>query len=148
MKRPPPRETLRGVPAAKTINDIETLLRAKVIGRSVRVLEIYGINSLKTVQPPLSSLNGQLITDAVATPDRTVALLLGEFEVQIDLQRTGHVEWTALGDGWTPSSGVSMPTGRLILADATSIDFREPARTKRITFRVHRCGNDSVGWDR
>ena len=53
----------------------------------------------------------------------------------IDLQRVDTAEYVAVLDGWTFGAG-PQPTVRLLFADGSGIDLKEPSKTKRITARL------------
>jgi hypothetical protein len=59
--------------------------------------------------------------------------LTAAYEIRVDLQRTGRVTWLKGANAWELSSGVPLPTVRLLLDDGSGLDFTEPAKTKRIT---------------
>lgn len=118
--------------------DVE-LARDRAVGKKIRYVRVYGVNSLKTLAPSLDELVGDQVVDFVAHEDvRRVELVCGNYIIDIDLARTGRLMILSEADIWTPGSGSPMPTGRLIFDDGTGIDLKEPAKTKRITFAVRR----------
>lgn len=124
------------MPRVQSDDDIRRILDEHAVGRAVRGLGVYGVNALKSLSPSLSALEGKSVTSASVNNERIVVLGVGTCDIVVDLQRTGALEWIPAADEWSPASHSPMPTGRLRLDDGSAIDFKEPAKTKRITFRV------------
>ena len=116
----------------QTPREIDDLLAEQLIGRSIRQLQVLGVNSLKTVSPSAAELVGEQVRSA-RCEERVIAISTSAYEIRIDLQRTGRVTWLKGADAWQLSSGVPLPTVRLLLDDGTGLDFTEPGKTKRIT---------------
>lgn len=111
------------------------IFRDYVIGRSIRELQVLGVNSLKTINPPASTLEGASIVSAnIETP--AIEILTSGYSIRIDLARTGRVTWLAQAVEWTPRDGTPAPTLRLLLDSGGALDFLEPAKTKRITVAI------------
>jgi len=129
-------ECARGIisfmPAVQSPRDIDDLLAGQVVGRSIRQLQVLGVNSLKTVTPPADVLVGEQVHSA-RCEERVIGISTTAYEIRIDLQRTGRVTWLKSADSWLMSSGVPLPSARLLLDDGSGLDFTEPAKTKRIT---------------
>lgn len=114
-------------------------VRDRVAGKKIGSFQVYGINSLKTLDPPLDALIGEEVVDLLAQSDgRRVELVCHDHTIEIDLARTGRLAVVGEARAWSPTDGGPMPTGRLIFDDGTGLDFKEPAKTKRITFAVRR----------
>lgn len=114
-------------------------VRARVVGKIISSFRVYGINSLKTLDPSLDALIGDQIVDLLAQADgRRVELVCRDHVIDIDLARTGKLAGLDEASPWNLAGGGPMPTGRLIFGDNTGLDFKEPAKTKRITFAVRR----------
>ncbi len=108
------------------------------IGRSVRGFTVLAINALKTLDPPLTSIVGSRIeTVSVEDPQRVV-IHMEALDLIVNLERTGRLLWTPSSAPWVPTPGRVSPTARLLLDDGGGIDFKEPSRTKRITFALAR----------
>lgn len=120
------------MPSVQLPSEIDDLLTGQLVGRSIRQLQVLGVNSLKTVTPPADALVGEQVRSA-RCEERVIAIATAGYEIQIDLQRTGRVTWLKNADTWQLSSGVPLPTVRILLDDGTGLDFTEPAKTKRIT---------------
>lgn len=112
--------------------DIVQLLQDRVVGKTVRDLEVHGINSLKSVNPTPGDLAGQEVLAAALVAQTQVEMRLSSAVALIDLQRAATAEYRPKLMPWTFQQG-SQPTLRLLLADGSGLDFRESSRTKRIT---------------
>ena len=120
------------VAALQSSSEIEMIFRDHLIGRSIRAFQVVGVNSLKTVNPPANVLAGASIVRAnVDTP--AIEIVTNDYSVRIDLARTGRVTWLDQAVEWSPADGTPAPTLRLLLEGGGALDFREPAKTKRIT---------------
>jgi hypothetical protein len=119
------------MPSVQSQSEINDLLAEQLVGRSIRQLQVLGINSLKTISPPAEKLLGEHVHSA-RCEERVVAISTTAFEIRVDLQRTGRVVWLEKAEAWQLSSGVSLPTVRLLLEDGSGLDFTEPAKTKRV----------------
>lgn len=119
----------RGSQNPQTSDDISAIL-ARLHWRTVSLLQVLGINSLKSVTPPLEDLVGEGI-EGSDVDDRIVTLHTARYSVVFDLQRTGKVVWLHSAEPYRLAPG-AMPTVRLI-TDGGAIDLTEPAKSKRIT---------------
>lgn len=120
---------------AKGIEAVVDLLREHAVGKTVRSLDVHGINSLKTQEPPLSSLTGRPVLAVDPSGDAVFTVLLPGVRVVIDLQRVGGAQVYPRLEPWTFGAG-AQPTMRLLLADGSGIDLKEPSKTKRITVNL------------
>lgn len=123
--------------SAQSAADVEVILNEHVIGRSIRGLQVLGINALKTIDPRPDVLVGCPVLRATVKPPRLEIATL-DYEIHIDLARTGRLDWLDSGNEWRPTDRRSGPTLRLLLDDGGAVDFIEPAKTKRITVSIHR----------
>lgn len=123
----------------KSPDAIRDLLENRVAGRTVRDLTVHGINTLKTLEPSVGVLVGQQILRIEAEHCQRIVLHLQSAEVIINLERTGGLEWRQAVGPWSPTrEQVQPPTARLLLDTGSGVDFKEPGRTKRITFALTR----------
>jgi hypothetical protein len=104
-------------------------------GRVLTRVQVLGVNSLKTLEPPLSALEGANVVDT-ALEGRIAVLTAGSVRMECDLQRTGKLVWRESAEPWDFGSPGVMPTLRLLFADGGGLDLIEPARTKRITLTL------------
>jgi formamidopyrimidine-DNA glycosylase len=123
------------MPSVQSPCEIDDLLAVQLTGRSIRQLQVLGINSLKTVSPSADELVGEHVRSA-RCEGRVIAIATTACEIRVDLQRIGRVTWLENADAWQLSSGVPLPTARLLLDDGSGLDFTESPKTKRITVSV------------
>jgi len=110
-----------------------------VVGKDLAGLYVYGINSLKTVDPPLSQVAIDKTVDlSIDEEARSLKVVLERHTFAIDLARTGTAVLLSAALPWSPSDGTAMPTIRFIFSDGSGMDLREPAKTKRITITIGR----------
>lgn len=104
-----------------------TLQLSDLIGLDL-LSAVYGINSLKTLQPPLASLSGESVeTVDTSTDERLVRIGLSTCVLTIDLARTGSVRRGTKSRGWALGEKPA-PTLRFLFTNGLSLDFIEPAR--------------------
>lgn len=123
------REDLR-VADIQSADEMEHIL-ARLQGKQIASLQVLGINSLKSVTPAVGDLVGLGVTKTHVA-DREVTITTSQFEVVIDLQRTGRLVWLEFAEPYQLGHGPT-PTARLLVSDGTGVDLTEPAKTKRIT---------------
>lgn len=56
------------------------------------------------------------------------------------MARTGIVVALQKALAWKASEKSPMPTARVLFSDGSALDFKEPAKTKRITFTIRNLG--------
>ncbi len=132
-----PRED--GRVTTQSAEEMEATLRQHAVGRTVRALQILGINSLKTVEPSPAALEGHIVVD-VAAQGRALEIAFETCAIHVDLARTGRIKWLPTAEAWTPTDATQAPTLRLLLGDGSAVDFTEPARTKRISASIRSRG--------
>ncbi|WP_108933339.1 hypothetical protein [Streptomyces ardesiacus] len=114
--------------------EIEPLLEP-LTGQKIAALQVLGINSLKTLSPPLEALAGEVVT-AADVVDRTLRVDTTSHVISFDLQRTGRVILLESAEPYRFVAGANRPTVRLLMVDGTGLDLIEPAKTKRITVTI------------
>jgi hypothetical protein len=115
--------------------EIDPDLSDRLVGTSLRALQVLGINTLKTVQPPTNAVLGEKVI-AVDVAGRQVHISTAEHRLVIDLARTGRISYLDVAEPWSPADRTQAPTIRLLLDNGGGIDFSEPAKTKRITLSI------------
>jgi hypothetical protein len=129
MSRNTPTQKASGAPdSALLISQIDQEL-------IVSSLQVFGINSLKTVVDP-GILTGEPLKAASVEDDRLL-LLFEAVEIRVDFQRTGGVQWIPELESAGAPSVSRLPTGRLSFSSGARLDFVEPAKTKRIGFWIN-----------
>lgn len=120
-------------------DEVLKLIHGRIVGHAISAFEVFGVNSLKTVTPRPSALEGEVVASAAFDNAGCLHLSLQRTRLEIDLARTGGVE---VFSGVTDSTSRGpRPTARISLSDGTSLEFKEPAKTKRITFTLVELAN-------
>lgn len=122
---------------ARTPDEVTDLFNQHVRGHVVRQFTVYGINALKSMDPGPADLEGERIEAIEFTSECTFWLRATAVALEVDLQRVGSLSWVPDGAPWKIGQP-SMPTGQLLLDTPGAVNFTEPSKTKRITFRLHR----------
>lgn len=117
-------------------DDVVKLLEASVVDRTVERLEIFGVNSLKTLTPAPSSAEGAMVLSVGYTDEGRLNLVCDRLVIEVDFARTGGIEVSESLEPWRADGRSIPPTGRLLLAGGSGVDFKEPGRTKRIAFAL------------
>lgn len=104
-------------------------------GARITLLQVLGINSLKSPATSLEALIGEVIVESEVT-ERIVTVRTSGHTLAFDLQRTGKAVWLGSNAPFRLGTG-RMPTVRFA-TDYGSVDLTEPAKTKRITVVVTR----------
>lgn len=116
----------------QTTDEIASTME-RLHGKRIALLQVLGINSLKSLTPPVETLVGDTV-EGSEVAERILALQTSSHLVTFDLQRTGKVVWLGSAEPFRIGVG-PMPTVRLITDDG-AVDLTEPAKTKRITVVV------------
>jgi len=116
-------------------SDAVAALQERCAGRTLAKVSAHGINTLKTVDPPLVAITAVSVDSATVSGDATVEIVAGPFVLRVDLQRTGRLKLEESGREWIPGEP-SMPTIQLVFADGLVANFVEPGKTKRVTLQA------------
>lgn len=119
--------------AVQTPAEIASII-GRLQGKRIALLQVLGINSLKSLDRPLDALVGDTVEGGVVD-ERVLTLRTSRHLIAFDLQRTGKVVWLKTSEPFRIGTA-SMPTVRL-LTDDGAVDLTEPAKTKRITVVVN-----------
>lgn len=110
-------------------------LLGRLKGQKIAALQVFGINSLKTVSPSPEALVGEVVT-AVDIAERRISIYTTGHCISLDLQRTGRLVFLESAEPYRLVGMVSRPTIRLLMAGGSALDLTEPAKTKRITVTI------------
>ncbi|MFI9283848.1 hypothetical protein [Streptomyces werraensis] len=114
--------------------EIATLLE-RLKGKKIALLQVLGVNSLKSVSPLPQALVGEALTE-VDVGERIINMHTAGHRISFDLQRTGRGVPLESAEPFRHAAGASRPTVRLLMADGSGLDLTEPAKTKRITVTI------------
>lgn len=116
-------------------------LRGSITSKQIASMQVLGINSLKSLQPSPESMAGQVITDlSLDESTRKIEIILDQHIILVDMARTGTVVALERSLAWQASEKSPTPTARILFTDGSALDFREPAKTKRISFTIQNVG--------
>lgn len=124
------------VPLIRDQLEVLRVLESGVVGKEIVLLEILGINALKTVAPAPSAVAGESVVGLRFDGGGRLQLECRQLMIEVDFARTGGIEVSKSLSPWRPEGTRIPPTGRLLLVDGSGVDFKEPGRTKRITFAI------------
>ena len=96
------------MPSVQSPREIDDLLAGHLVGRSIRQLQVLGVNTLKTISPSADELVGEHVRNAYCE-ERVIAISTTAYEIRVDLQRTGRVTWLQSAGAWQLSSGGLFP---------------------------------------
>ncbi|MGX5681254.1 Fpg/Nei family DNA glycosylase [Schumannella luteola] len=136
------------MPELPEVHALVTDLRSRLVGRTVKRLEIVAFSALKTVDPPVSALEGQVIR-GVDRHGKYLDLEIGDLHLLIHLARAGWLRWreSAPQSSGRPNRGPL--AARLVLADDDSalstgsgFDLTEAGTKKSLAIHVVRSPMD------
>lgn len=123
-----------GMARLQTSGEVQSLL-TRLEGETISLLQMLGVNSLKSMTAMPEALAGETVT-ATLVEDRRLTVFTSGHRVVFDLQLTGKLVWQTGVVPYAVTSASVRPTVRLILANGQGLDLTEPAKTKRITVTI------------
>jgi formamidopyrimidine-DNA glycosylase len=141
------------VPELPEVHALVSDLGLRLVGHTVKRLDVVSFAALKTFDPPASALNGRVIT-AVARHGKYLDLVFGddpELHIVMHLARAGWVRWreTAPAVGKRPGSGPIaarlLMVGDGDLTEGSGLDVTEYGTKKSLAIWVVRRPDDVPG---
>lgn len=144
------------MPELPEVHALVTDLGARLVGRTVKKLDVLSFAALKTFDPPATALNGRTIT-AVARHGKYLDLVFGppgdhELHLVMHLARAGWVRWREGPPNAMKRPGSAGPlAARLVmmgddaLADGSGFDITEYGTKKSLAIWVVRHPGDVAG---
>ena len=125
------------MPELPEVHALVADLGARLLGRTVARLDMVSFSALKTFDPPVSSLSGQVVT-SIARHGKFLELGIGDVHLVLHLARAGWIRWRDAEPPprTKPSSGPL--TARLILDDGSGFDITEAGTKKSVAIWVVR----------
>jgi formamidopyrimidine-DNA glycosylase len=116
------------------VEDLDRRLRGRVVAR----LDLVSFSALKTFDPPVSALAGQIVRD-VARHGKFLDFTIGDLHLVMHLARAGWIRWNDGSRAPGPARpGKSPLAARLVLDDGTGIDITEAGTKKSLAiYLVH-----------
>jgi formamidopyrimidine-DNA glycosylase len=119
-------------------------LGARLLGRTVKRLDITAFSALKTYDPPVSALEGQTI-EAVTRHGKFLDLTVGENHLVIHLARAGWIRWRENAPAPGAGRGKGPLAARLVLEDGSGFDITEAGTKKSLAIWVVRDPHEIPG---
>jgi formamidopyrimidine-DNA glycosylase len=125
------------VPELPEVHALVADLGARLLGRTVARLDMVSFSALKTFDPPVSSLSGQVV-ESIARHGKFLDLGIGDMHLVLHLARAGWIRWreTEPPPRTKPSSGPL--TARLVLEDGSGFDITEAGTKKSVAIWIVR----------
>lgn len=125
------------MPELPEVHALVADLGARLLGRTVARLDMVSFSALKTFDPPVSSLNGQVI-ESIARHGKFLDLGIGDVHLVLHLARAGWIRWreSEPPPRTKPSSGPL--TARLVLDDGSGFDITEAGTKKSVAIWIVR----------
>lgn len=139
------------MPELPEVHALVTDLERRLTGRTVERLDIIAFAALKTFDPPVSALAGQVIR-GVSRHGKYLDLHIGELHLIIHLARAGWLRWRAAAPQHSGRPGRGHLAARLVLADdntplstGSGFDLTEAGTKKSLQIHVVRSPMDVAG---
>jgi formamidopyrimidine-DNA glycosylase len=139
------------VPELPEVHALVTDLERRLTGRTVERLDIIAFAALKTFDPPVSALSGQVIR-GVSRHGKYLDIEIGKLHLVIHLARAGWLRWRAAAPQHSGRPGRGPLAARLVLADDTTplstgsgFDLTEAGTKKSLQIHVVRSPMDVAG---
>jgi formamidopyrimidine-DNA glycosylase len=125
------------VPELPEIHALVADLSTRLIGRTVDRLDLVSFAALKTFDPPVASLSGQVLT-SIDRHGKFLDLLVGDVHLVLHLARAGWIRWreSEPEPRTRPSSGAL--TARLVLDNGSGFDVTEAGTKKSVAIWIVR----------
>lgn len=125
------------MPELPEIHALVADLGARLLGRTVARLDLVSFAALKTFDPPVSSLNDQIVT-SIGRHGKFLDLGIGDVHLVLHLARAGWIRWreSEPPPRTKPSSGPL--TARLVLDDGSGFDVTEAGTKKSVAIWIVR----------
>jgi formamidopyrimidine-DNA glycosylase len=119
------------MPELPEVEALADHLRRHAVGRTVARIEIASLSALKTFDPPISSLHGRDITEALRR-GKFLSLRIGDFYLITHLSRAGWLRWSDKLSAAPPKPGKGPIALRVHLGDGCGFDLTEAGTQKRL----------------
>jgi formamidopyrimidine-DNA glycosylase len=122
------------------VEDLDGRLRGRVVSR----LDVLSFSALKTFDPPVSALTGQIIRE-VTRHGKFLDFTIGDLHLIMHLALAGWIRWNDGARATPVRPGKSPLAARLLLDDGTGIDITEAGTKKSLAIYVVRRPADVPG---
>ena len=135
------------VPEAPEVEALVRYLKPLLVGRVVARVDFATINTLKTYDPPVTSLYGVEIVD-VTRRGKFLDIDVSGLHILIHLARAGWLRYRESLPVAPLRPGKGPMSARLVLDDGSGIDLTEMGTQKKLSFSVVRKPTDVPGVER
>ncbi|MCZ3386687.1 MAG: Fpg/Nei family DNA glycosylase [Actinomycetia bacterium] len=132
------------MPELPEVEALAGFLRERLVGRVVAGVYVAGIATLKTYDPPVTSLGGLSITDVVRR-GKFLDIDVDGLHLAVHLARAGWVRWRESLPETPLRPGKGPIVLRVHLDDGSGLDFTEAGTTKKLAVYVVRDASDVPG---
>jgi formamidopyrimidine-DNA glycosylase len=115
------------MPELPEVHALVTDLGARLVGRTVARLEVVSFAALKTFDPPVSALEGQVVHQ-VTRHGKFLDIAVGPLHLVIHLARAGWIRWREAAPQFSGRPGRTPLAARLVLDDGTGKDGTKLAK--------------------
>lgn len=135
------------VPEAPEVEALVRYLKPLLVGRVVARVDFATINTLKTYDPPVTSLYGVEIVD-VTRRGKFLDIDVSGLHILIHLARAGWLRYRESLPAAPLRPGKGPMSARVVLDDGSGIDLTEMGTQKKLSFSVVRKPTDVPGVER
>jgi len=132
------------VPELPEVTALVADLGARLGSRTVDRLSMVSFAALKTFDPSVGALSGQIISE-VSRHGKFLDLSIGELHLVIHLARAGWIRWRAEKPQPSKSLGKGPLAARLVLDDGSGIDITEAGTKKSLALYLVRSPSEVPG---
>lgn len=125
------------VPELPEVQALVTDLGSRLTGRMVDRLEIVSFAALKTFDPPVSALGGEVV-GGVSRHGKFLDLRIGEVHLVMHLARAGWLRWREAAPAASGRPGRGPLAARLVLDDGSGFDVTEAGTKKSLAIYLVR----------
>ncbi|MCZ3389205.1 MAG: Fpg/Nei family DNA glycosylase [Actinomycetia bacterium] len=132
------------MPELPEVEALSGFLRERLVGRVVARVDVAGIATLKTYDPPVTSLGGLSVTD-VRRHGKFLDIDVDGLHVVVHLAHAGWVRWKEKLPTTPLKPGRGPIVLRVHLDDESGLDFTEAGTTKKLAVYVVRDASEVPG---
>ncbi|HEX7166345.1 MAG TPA: DNA-formamidopyrimidine glycosylase family protein [Acidimicrobiales bacterium] len=123
------------MPELPEVESLVTYLRGQAVGRTIERVQVASLSALKTYDPPVEALQGQVIA-GTARRGKYLILQAGELRLVIHLARAGWLRWRDEVATGPLKLGKGPMALRVRFDDGSGFDVTEAGTDKRLAIWV------------
>jgi formamidopyrimidine-DNA glycosylase len=125
------------MPELPEVHALVADLRGRLIGQRIARLDVVAFAALKTYDPPVSALEGQIVS-GVERHGKFLDIDAGGLHLVVHLARAGWLRWREKAPLATVKRGAGPIAARLVLDDGSGFDLTEAGTKKSLAIHVTR----------